>query len=66
MLQRSFNPLAIVCAVGVGLTLGDDCLAASFNCVRATMPETVTAAASVNANCVNSAPVRPPWKPIGT
>ncbi len=30
------------------------------------MPETVTAPASVKANSVNSAPVRPPWKPIGT
>ncbi len=34
--------------------------------VSATMPETVTAPASVKANSVNSAPVRPPWKPIGT
>ena len=34
--------------------------------VSATMPETATAPASVNANSVNSAPVRPPWKPIGT
>jgi len=28
--------------------------------------ETVTAPASVKANSVNSAPVRPPMKPIGT
>ncbi len=34
--------------------------------VSATMPDTVTAPASVKANSVNSAPVRPPWKPIGT
>jgi hypothetical protein len=34
--------------------------------VSATMPDTATAPASVNANSVNSAPVRPPWKPIGT
>ena len=34
--------------------------------VSATMPETNTDAASVNANSVNSAPVRPPWKPMGT
>ena len=34
--------------------------------VSATMAETVTAPTSVKANSVNSAPVRPPWKPIGT
>src|ERR1041385_9043865 len=34
--------------------------------VRATIAETVTAPASVNANSVNSAPVSPFWNPIGT
>ena len=34
--------------------------------VRAMMAETVTAPTKVKANSVNSAPVRPPWKPIGT
>ena len=34
--------------------------------VSATIAETVTAPTSVNANSVNSAPVRPFWKPIGT
>ena len=34
--------------------------------VRAMMAETVTAPTRVKANSVNSAPVRPPWKPIGT
>jgi len=34
--------------------------------VRATMADTVTAPTSVNANSVNSAPVSPPCKPIGT
>ena len=29
------------------------------------MADTVTAAASEKANCVNSAPVSPPWNPIG-
>ena len=29
------------------------------------MPDRNTAPASVNANSVNSTPVRPPWKPIG-
>ena len=33
--------------------------------VSATTPEIVTAPTSVNANSVNSAPVSPPWKPIG-
>ena len=33
--------------------------------VRATTPETMTAPASVKANSRKSAPVRPPWKPIG-
>ncbi len=34
--------------------------------VNATMPDTVTAPARVNANSVNKAPVKPPWNPIGT
>ena len=34
--------------------------------VSAITAETVMAAASVKANSVNSAPVSPPWKPIGT
>ena len=34
--------------------------------VSAMMADTVTAPASVKANSVNSAPVRPLWKPIGT
>ena len=34
--------------------------------VSATIAEMVTAPTSVKANSVNSAPVRPPWKPIGT
>ncbi len=34
--------------------------------VNATMAETVTAPTRVKANSVNNAPVRPPWKPIGT
>ena len=33
--------------------------------VRATTPDTMTAPASVNANSRKSAPVRPPWIPIG-
>ncbi len=33
--------------------------------VSAMMPETATAPASVNANSVKSAPVSPPWNPIG-
>ena len=33
--------------------------------VSATMPEIVTAPASVSANSRNSAPVRPPCRPIG-
>ena len=33
--------------------------------VRATTPEMMTAPASVNANSRKSAPVRPPWMPIG-
>ena len=33
--------------------------------VSATTPDTITAPASVNANSRNSAPVRPPWMPIG-
>ncbi len=33
--------------------------------VSAMTADTVTAAASVKANWVNSAPVRPPWKPMG-
>ncbi len=33
--------------------------------VSATMPETTTAPARVNANSRKSAPVRPPWIPIG-
>ena len=34
--------------------------------VSAMMAETVTAPTRVKANSVNSAPVRPPWNPIGT
>ena len=34
--------------------------------VSATTADTVTAPTSVKANSVNSAPVRPFWKPIGT
>ncbi len=34
--------------------------------VRAITAETVTEAARVNANSTNSAPVSPPWKPMGT
>ncbi len=34
--------------------------------VNATTADTATAPASVNANSENSAPVRPPWKPMGT
>jgi hypothetical protein len=34
--------------------------------VSATIAETVTAPTSVKANSLNSAPVKPPWKPIGT
>ncbi len=34
--------------------------------VRATTPEMNTAPASVNANSRNSAPVSPPWMPMGT
>jgi hypothetical protein len=34
--------------------------------VSATMPDTTTEPASVNANSVNSEPVSPPWKPMGT
>ena len=34
--------------------------------VSAMMAETVTAPTRVKANSVNSAPVSPPWKPIGT
>ena len=33
--------------------------------VSATMPETITAPASVNANSRNRAPVNPPWMPTG-
>jgi hypothetical protein len=33
--------------------------------VSATTPEMKTAPASVKANSRNSAPVSPPWKPIG-
>ena len=33
--------------------------------VSATIPETITADASVNANSRKSAPVSPPWMPIG-
>ena len=33
--------------------------------VRATTPETRTAPARVNANSRKSAPVSPPWMPIG-
>ena len=33
--------------------------------VTATMPDTMTAAASVMANSRNSEPVSPPWKPMG-
>ncbi|CAJ9237453.1 Uncharacterised protein [Burkholderia pseudomallei] len=33
--------------------------------VSATMPDTSTAPASVNANSLNSEPVRPPISPIG-
>jgi hypothetical protein len=33
--------------------------------VSATMPEIVTAPASVKANSRKSEPVRPPWSPIG-
>ena len=33
--------------------------------VSATMPEMITAPASVNANSRNNAPVRPPWSAIG-
>ena len=34
--------------------------------VSATIAEMVTAPTRVKANSVNSAPVRPRWKPIGT
>jgi hypothetical protein len=34
--------------------------------VIATTAETVTAPTSVKANSVKSAPVRPPWNPMGT
>ena len=33
--------------------------------VKATMPEMVTAPASVSANSRNSDPVSPPWKAMG-
>jgi hypothetical protein len=46
-----------------GLSRRDDIIGVSVIAITA---ETTTAPASVNANSWNRAPVRPPWKPIGT
>ena len=55
-LQRMWNPLGVPMP-GFGLISTDDITGDKVN---ATIPEIVTAPASVNANSLNSVPVSPP------